>query len=179
MNLIPCFCNIFINFSAISLSIPGNILGRNSIISTSDPSLLQIVPISRPMTPPPITINFLGTFLSSRAPVEVTIDSSSIFILGKTDASDPVAIITLSVFIISIFPLLFISISFEEIILAVPVNLLILFLPNKKPIPLVRSSTIFDFLFNNLERSKLTSLQLIPHSIIPFDLIVFSYCSEA
>ena len=117
--------------------------------------------------------------MSSRAPVEVTIDTSSIFILGKTDASDPVAIITLSVFIISIFPLLLISISFEEIILAVPVNLLILFLLNKKPIPLVRSSTIFDFLFNNLERSKLTSLQLMPHSIIPFDLIVFSYCSEA
>jgi len=117
--------------------------------------------------------------LSSSAPVEVTIHSSSIFILGKTDASEPVAIMILSVFIISIFPLLLISISFEEIILAVPVNLLILFLSNKKLITFVRSSTIFYFVFNNFERSKLTSLQLMPHSIIPFDLIVFSYCSEA
>ena len=98
------------NFSAISLSIPGKILGRYSITSTSAPSLLHIVPISSPITPPPITIIFLGTILSSRAPVDVTIFFSSILILGKTEGSEPVAMIILLVLIISFFPLLLNSI---------------------------------------------------------------------
>ena len=53
------------------------------------------------------------------------------------------------------------------------------FFPNKKLIPFVRSLTIFVFLFNNFSRSKLTSLQFMPHSFVPFDFIAFSYCSEA
>ena len=128
LNLIPCFCNIFINLSATSVSIPGNILGRNSITSTSEPSLLQTVPISRPITPAPITISFLGTFFKSKAPVEVTICVSSMSILGRIVGVDPVAIIIFSACMFSVFPLLLISISLEEMILAVPKYFLTLFL---------------------------------------------------
>ena len=45
--------------------------------------------------------------------------------------------------------------------------------------PFVSSSTIPDFFFINLSKSKVTSLHLIPQSSFPFTLTEFSYCSEA
>ena len=43
------------------------------------------------MYPPPITIRFFGTSLSTRAPVEDIIFSSSISMPGNAEGADPVA----------------------------------------------------------------------------------------
>jgi len=51
----------------------GTMPSVNSITVTSAPSLLHTLPISRPITPPPITARDLGTDLRDRAPVEDTI----------------------------------------------------------------------------------------------------------
>ena len=124
--------------------------------STSEPSLLHTVPISKPITPAPMTIIFLGTSFRFKAPVDVTILFSSTSILGRLVELDPVAIMILSAEIFSFFPLLVISIKFDEIIFAVPTNLVTLFFLNKKSIPLVNSSTIPSFLFNSFCKSRLT-----------------------
>jgi hypothetical protein len=59
---------------AISSSKPAPpIAPKNSTTVTSDPNRLQTLPISRPITPPPMTTIFSGTFCNERAPVELTI----------------------------------------------------------------------------------------------------------
>ena len=63
----------------------------NSKTVTSDPNLFHTEPNSKPIYPPPITANFLGTFLNSNAPVDDTIFFSSIFILGIDATFEPVA----------------------------------------------------------------------------------------
>ena len=59
---------------------------------TSEPSLDQTEPISKPIYPPPITANFFGTLLRDNAPVEEIIFCSSISMPGNETTSDPVAI---------------------------------------------------------------------------------------
>lgn len=51
-------------------------------------------PISSPITPPPMTINFLGTFSKANAPVEETNIFSSNGNPGNGVGSEPVAIRT-------------------------------------------------------------------------------------
>ena len=72
-----------------------------------------------------------------------------------------------------------ISIEFAVMNFAVPIYFVTLFFLYRKSIPLVSSSTIPDFFFNNFVKSNLTSLQVIPHSLLPFNLTAFSYCSDA
>ncbi|ANB11872.1 transposase [Sugiyamaella lignohabitans] len=67
-------------------------LFKNSITVTSDPRRDQTEAISRPIIPPPIMANFLGTSVNERIPVEVTIFFSSTSIPGKGVGSEPVAI---------------------------------------------------------------------------------------
>ncbi len=87
----PCFFKVRCMVLESSASIVGRILSRNSMTSTSAPSRRQTTPISSPITPPPITTNFFGTFFSSNAPVEVTIFFSSTSTPGKGVDSEPVA----------------------------------------------------------------------------------------
>lgn len=68
-------------------------LPKNSTTVTSAPNRLQTLPISSPITPPPMTTIFPGTCCKSSAPVELTICCSSISIPppGKGVTSEPVA----------------------------------------------------------------------------------------
>mmetsp|Transcript_13540 Transcript_13540/g.33793 ORF Transcript_13540/g.33793 Transcript_13540/m.33793 type:complete len:223 (-) Transcript_13540:468-1136(-) len=91
LNCSFCFLKILCRVVAISVSIPGVMRSRNSTTVTSEPSRRHTDPISRPMTPAPMTISFLGTSLRARAPVEETITFSSIGTLGSDAGTDPVA----------------------------------------------------------------------------------------
>ena len=106
---------------------PGKILGKYSMTSTSEPSLLHTVPISRPIIPAPITIIFLGTSFNSNAPVEVTIFFSSILMFGRWVASDPVAIIMFSACMRFLVFSPVISIEFAVMNFAVPIYFVTLF----------------------------------------------------
>mmetsp|Transcript_9917 Transcript_9917/g.28159 ORF Transcript_9917/g.28159 Transcript_9917/m.28159 type:complete len:229 (-) Transcript_9917:481-1167(-) len=94
LNFMPCFLQICWNFLAISVSTPGKIRSRNSTTVTSAPRRRQTEPISRPITPAPTTTIFLGTSLSSRAPVESTMrpPALSTGTGGSGVDSEPVAI---------------------------------------------------------------------------------------
>ena len=70
---------------------PGVIWSRYSITCTSAPSRFQTEPSSSPITPAPMTTIDFGTSLSSSAPVEDTIRSSSSSTKGGTATSEPVA----------------------------------------------------------------------------------------
>ena len=72
---------------------PGVILSRYSSTVTSDPNREYTDPSSKPITPAPIITIFFGIFLSSSAPVELTIIFSSISNPGSDEGSDPEAII--------------------------------------------------------------------------------------
>lgn len=90
---------------------------------TSVPSLAYTDPISSPITPPPTTTIVFGTFLRSRAPVDVTTYYSSISRrpAGSEAGSLPVAIIVLSAVITYDPPSLrSIAISFVELNLPHP-----------------------------------------------------------
>ncbi|SGY19480.1 BQ5605_C014g07659 [Microbotryum silenes-dioicae] len=94
-NLMPCLVKIFWNALAMPPSIPAPPMPpKNSTTSTLAPNRDQTEPISKPMTPAPMTTNFSGTFCRSRTPVDETICFSSISIPGKGVTSDPVAIMT-------------------------------------------------------------------------------------
>ena len=54
----------------MSLSNIERMLGAPSRIVTSEPKLAYAEPSSEPITPPPITTNFLGTSLRPKPPVE-------------------------------------------------------------------------------------------------------------
>ena len=148
--------------------------------STSEPSLLQNCSHFQANKHQRLmTIIFLGTSLRFKAPVDVTILFSSTSILGRLVGLDPVAIMILSAEIFSFFPLLLISIKFDEIIFAVPTNLVTLFFCNKKSIPLVNSSTIPSFYLTALVNQDLLQYDLYPILHFHFFLLVFSYCSDA
>ena len=48
---------------------------------TLEPNRDQTEPSSRPITPPPITVKFFGTFSSERAPVEETMVFHELFMV--------------------------------------------------------------------------------------------------
>ena len=48
---------------------------------TLEPNRDQTEPSSRPITPPPITVKFFGTFSSERAPVEETMVFQELFMV--------------------------------------------------------------------------------------------------
>lgn len=88
----PCFLKMRSRLVDISLSIGPPMPSMNSTTVTSVPRRRQTEPISRPITPPPTTTSDLGTALSSRAPVEVTMVVSSTGTPGSFAGSEPVAI---------------------------------------------------------------------------------------
>ncbi|RNA30417.1 hypothetical protein BpHYR1_041126 [Brachionus plicatilis] len=75
LNLIPCLVKI--RWNCLATSAPP-MLGRNSIHVTWEPRRLQTEPNSKPITPPPISTIDFGTCFKDRAPVELTMVSSSI-----------------------------------------------------------------------------------------------------
>lgn len=80
----------------ISTSRKGQILGPLLTTVTSVPRRAYTDPISRPITPPPITTIFLGIDFKTRAPVEETTYCSSVASpvdSGRPLGSEPVAII--------------------------------------------------------------------------------------
>mmetsp|Transcript_14595 Transcript_14595/g.44568 ORF Transcript_14595/g.44568 Transcript_14595/m.44568 type:complete len:203 (+) Transcript_14595:809-1417(+) len=91
---IPCFFRMRWKSFATSLSMPGVMRSRNSTTVTLEPSLFQTEPISRPITPAPITTSFSGTLSNSRAPVLSTMifPSLSTGTPGSLDGSEPDAI---------------------------------------------------------------------------------------
>ncbi len=91
LKLMPCFSNRRLACLETSPSMPGSARSRNSTTVTSAPRRRQTEPSSSPITPAPMTISFLGTSLSSRAPVEETMRSSSISTPGSGVTSEPVA----------------------------------------------------------------------------------------
>mmetsp|Transcript_25952 Transcript_25952/g.28313 ORF Transcript_25952/g.28313 Transcript_25952/m.28313 type:complete len:202 (-) Transcript_25952:508-1113(-) len=93
LNFMPCFFKMFKNFPAVSLSMPGVIESKYSTTVTSVPKRLHTDPISRPITPPPITTSFFGILSMSKAPVESTIFFSALFTgqVGRGLGSDPTA----------------------------------------------------------------------------------------
>mmetsp|Transcript_4159 Transcript_4159/g.9422 ORF Transcript_4159/g.9422 Transcript_4159/m.9422 type:complete len:207 (+) Transcript_4159:815-1435(+) len=100
LNLIPCFLSTARKFLDTSESMPAPPMKDwNSTTVTSAPRRSHTEPSSSPMTPPPMTTIFLGTDFSERAPVEVTIVSSSTVTPGKGVTSEPVASMILSAII--------------------------------------------------------------------------------
>mmetsp|Transcript_17589 Transcript_17589/g.33165 ORF Transcript_17589/g.33165 Transcript_17589/m.33165 type:complete len:214 (+) Transcript_17589:630-1271(+) len=89
----PCFLRIFWKFLAISLSRVGVMESRNSTTVTFEPRRAQTDPISRPITPPPMTTRLSGTLEICRAPVESTIlpPSLSTTAVGRGVTSEPTA----------------------------------------------------------------------------------------
>ncbi len=92
LNLRPCLARMRWVCLQISPSMPGRMRSRNSITVTLAPSRDQTEPSSSPMTPAPITTICFGTLASSRAPVELTMRSSSTSTPGRGVDSEPVAI---------------------------------------------------------------------------------------
>ena len=132
---------------------PGIIWSRYSTTVTSAPKRLHTEPNSSPITPPPMTRSFSGTFLSSKAPVDDTICFSSISRPGSVATSDPVAMTIFFVF--SFFPST--STVLASMILPNPLICSTLFFLNKNSIPDVRPETVFSFAPIMALRSKLTS----------------------
>ena len=60
---------------------------------TFDPNLFQTLESSKPIYPPPITINSFGGLSKASAPVEETTTFSSNSIPGRDVGAEPVAII--------------------------------------------------------------------------------------
>mmetsp|Transcript_6332 Transcript_6332/g.14006 ORF Transcript_6332/g.14006 Transcript_6332/m.14006 type:complete len:211 (+) Transcript_6332:135-767(+) len=91
-NSIPCFFRIARKFFATSSSMPTPpMLSMNSTTVTWEPRRDQTLPSSRPMTPPPITVSFSGSFSKDSAPVLDTICFSSSSMPGRLITSEPVA----------------------------------------------------------------------------------------
>ena len=78
LKLKPCFFSSFWYSFAISRSTAGTMPSRNSMTVTSAPRRAHTLPISRPITPPPITAIFFGTSFSDSAPVESTMRPPSL-----------------------------------------------------------------------------------------------------
>mmetsp|Transcript_4235 Transcript_4235/g.5962 ORF Transcript_4235/g.5962 Transcript_4235/m.5962 type:complete len:222 (-) Transcript_4235:529-1194(-) len=97
LNFIFCFFRMDWNFLLTSPSEEGTILSRNSMQVTSEPSRFQTDPISRPITPPPITASRLGTSAMSSAPVESTMRPPALSTgqVGSGVTSEPLAIMML------------------------------------------------------------------------------------
>mmetsp|Transcript_59789 Transcript_59789/g.142319 ORF Transcript_59789/g.142319 Transcript_59789/m.142319 type:complete len:289 (-) Transcript_59789:211-1077(-) len=92
LKVMPCFFRSLCISFATSPSMPKPpMVDKNSTTVTFEPKRSYTEPSSKPMTPPPITINFSGTFFKDSAPVEDTICSSSMGAKGKDMMSEPVA----------------------------------------------------------------------------------------
>mmetsp|Transcript_7163 Transcript_7163/g.24624 ORF Transcript_7163/g.24624 Transcript_7163/m.24624 type:complete len:266 (+) Transcript_7163:505-1302(+) len=144
--LIPCFFMTRSKFLRTSWSIAGTIFGKNSMTSTSAPSLDHTDPSSSPMMPPPMTTIFLGTSLSAMAPVDDTILSSSIWTPGSGVTSLPVASTTFLATTFSSPPSEVATVtSFAPVTLPHPLTYLTLFFLNRPSIPLVKPPTACSF----------------------------------
>ena len=83
----------------ISVSVIGKKSSNASITVTSEPSLDQTLPSSRPIIPAPTTPNLLGTLSKAKAPVLSTICLPKLA-AGISIGEEPVAII---IFLVSTF----------------------------------------------------------------------------
>ena len=115
LNLNPCFFKILANVFEISLSISGIIQSINSTTVASEPRRFHTEPSSSPITPPPITTKWFGTFERLSAPVEDTIIFSSISMPGRSVTSDPVAITIFLVISVSVPPPLIFTSTLPEL----------------------------------------------------------------
>src|SRR3546814_14646293 len=88
LNFRPCLPRMRWVCLPISASMVGRMRSRNSTTVTSAPRRDHTEPISRPMTPAPITTMLPGSFSSASAPVEVTICFSSVATPGRGPDSD-------------------------------------------------------------------------------------------
>ena len=91
LNFTPCFLKVRVACLTTSPSMPGKMLGRNSMTVTSAPKRRHTEPSSNPITPPPMTAMVLGGFDKFNAPVDDTICFSSTSTPGSGVVSDPVA----------------------------------------------------------------------------------------
>ena len=90
----PCFVKSFnASFATCSSTAPRN-AGRPSSTVTSAPRRRQTDPISRPITPAPITPNFFGTSPMRSAPSFDRTNCSSNAAPGSARAVEPVATMT-------------------------------------------------------------------------------------
>mmetsp|Transcript_960 Transcript_960/g.3099 ORF Transcript_960/g.3099 Transcript_960/m.3099 type:complete len:330 (-) Transcript_960:153-1142(-) len=149
LNLKPCFFSVRSKVVRIWESRLGTMPSVNSTTVTCAPRRLHTEPISRPMTPPPMTTIFLGTSFRLSAPVELTIFSSSIVMPGRSVCVEPVARSTFLVVSVSLPP----SASATSTVSPLPASLpqpltyFTLFFLNRPSMPLVRPPTAFSLDF--------------------------------
>mmetsp|Transcript_4115 Transcript_4115/g.7090 ORF Transcript_4115/g.7090 Transcript_4115/m.7090 type:complete len:239 (+) Transcript_4115:527-1243(+) len=161
--LIPCFFMTRSKFLLTSWSMAGTMFGKNSITSTSAPSLDHTEPSSRPMMPPPITTIFFGTSFKDKAPVDETIFSSSMVTPGSGVTSDPVARMMFFPSNLISSPSLPATVtSLAPVTFPHPFTYFTLFFLNKPSIPLVSPPTAFSFWAIILSTSMETLLTSIP-----------------
>mmetsp|Transcript_9990 Transcript_9990/g.20226 ORF Transcript_9990/g.20226 Transcript_9990/m.20226 type:complete len:266 (-) Transcript_9990:495-1292(-) len=161
--LMPCFFITLSKFLLTSWSIAGTMLGKNSMTSTSAPSLPHTEPSSRPMMPPPMTTIFFGTSLRAKAPVELTIFSSSMVTPGSGVTSLPVAITTFLASTLVSDPSSMATVtSLAPVTFPHPLTYLTLFFLKRPSMPLVRPPTAFSFCFIILPTSMLTEPTSMP-----------------
>lgn len=155
-------------FFEISASMPGPpIWPKNSTTVTSEPSLLQTEPISKPMMPPPITTIFLGTSCMAIAPVEVMTFFSSMVRPGKGVASEPVATrMFLPRTEVSPPSIKLTATVCSSANAPVPLMYSTLFFLNRNSIPFVRPETEVSFAFIICARLSLTSPTSIPRFLV-------------
>mmetsp|Transcript_13818 Transcript_13818/g.37812 ORF Transcript_13818/g.37812 Transcript_13818/m.37812 type:complete len:286 (-) Transcript_13818:322-1179(-) len=163
-NLNFCFLSARSNVLRICASIGGQMSFANSITVTWDPSRLHTLPSSRPMTPPPMTTMRLGTSFRSRAPVDVTMVSSSTSTPGKAAGSEPVARMTFLVLIVSVVPSSLATTTSPGLAVSEPQPFayVTLFFLKSPSMPLVSPSTDFDFCSIILPTSMDTSPTEMP-----------------
>ena len=145
LNSKPCLDSRRWNCLETSPSMPPRMVSRNSTTVTLAPSRAQTEPSSSPMTPPPTTTRWPGTFSSDSAPVDDTMTFSSMSTLtpGMPATSEPVAMTMFLVSISSTLPSSPVTDTLPAATtLPVPRKLSILFFLNRKATPLTLDATV-------------------------------------
>ncbi len=136
---------------------------RYSTTVTSAPRRAQTEPISRPITPAPIRMRRLGTDFSDKAPVLVTMRSSSTSIPGREVGSEPVAITMFLVSSVRVDPSSSVASTLPlPRILPRPFTYSTLFFLNKYSMPCVSPPTASSFWAIIWSRSSSTLPVLMP-----------------
>ena len=163
----PCLSKAFLASLAICVSTAPKNVGRPSKMVTSEPKRRQTEPISKPITPEPISTNFRGTEPRDKAPSLDKICVSSKGTPGKARAVEPVATMTfLPITVSCCAPLTKISYapSCARLKEARPWKKLTLFFLNKYKIPSLFCLTTLSLRAIILATSKLTPLSSMPCS---------------
>mmetsp|Transcript_157378 Transcript_157378/g.504865 ORF Transcript_157378/g.504865 Transcript_157378/m.504865 type:complete len:276 (+) Transcript_157378:686-1513(+) len=166
LKFMPCFFKSAMKFFATSASMPKPPMeSMNSTTVTWEPSRAHTEPNSKPMTPPPMTVIFSGTFSNFRAPVLDTIVFSSNSMPGKLMTSEPVARMK---FLASIFSSPPSNKETERLLGPVkvpcPFTYVTLFILKSISIPFVSWSTDFSLFFIITSKSMDTLVKLMPRA---------------